>query len=328
MITGLALINEVEDRLGWPQTTTLEGDQQDETRKLLRLLNRVLVSMQSLDDWPLLRTEGHLQLLAAETGTWDNGYVIQGTTTLGVGASDAMFNESYIGRAIVIGSEATIYRIVEVKSDQLVVLNKPWTGTSQRTGELTYTIVQDRYQLPQDFDRPTESWNNFFGTSDIEPIGPSEFMERRQRRAHSVITGDPEVYTVYGLDKSNTFQLVHFDYYPEKARVLSFSYQKNHPTIETDEDRVLYPKTHEGVVIEAMLQLANRDYEDSDKSQVILQDLIRSLNQAQGPGNVGQDRMSFSPSGNHRIAQRRGWAGGSRMDWGTAFDQANRVGFR
>ena len=66
MITGLALINEVEDRLSWRQTDTLEGTLRPETRKLLRLLNRVLNSLQTFDDWPLLRESGDLQLIAYE----------------------------------------------------------------------------------------------------------------------------------------------------------------------------------------------------------------------------------------------------------------------
>lgn len=330
MITGLALINEVEDRLGWRQTDTLEGTQRPETRKLVRLLNRVLNSMQSLDDWPMLRGDGTLQLVPALTG---DAYfeLSNGSAAVALGASetDLAFDETLINRAIKLGSHDTIYRIESVESASALTLNRPYLGDDweDADGTLAYKIVQDRYTLPEDFDRPTDSWDNFFGDPSIEPVGPNAFRKRRMDRAGAMTIDDPSVFTIYGLDPSETFQVVHMDPYPENARVLTYTYQKNHPKIETDEDRVLFPKTHEGIVIEAMLQLANRDYEDSDKTQVVLQDLIRTINQAQGPGGVAQDRMRMTPNSSHRRAQHSRWRGGLRVDWGSAFDQLDNIHF-
>jgi len=325
MITGLALINEVEDRLGWRQTETLEGVQRPETRKLVRLLNRILHSMQTLDDWPLLRADGDIQLVEAESETSTIAYIAaNGTQVILNGAS---FTDAYKGRLIKFGPNDTLYRIERVISETTLEFNRPWVGDAVAADELAYEIVQDRYALPEDFDRPTGGWENFFGNSDIQPIGPEEFLEKRRARGGSLITSDPDVFTVYGLDKSNTFQIIHFDPFPEEPRVLYYTYQKNHPEIETDEDRVLFPKSHEGVVIEAMLHLANRDYEDDAKTQVILQDYIRSLNQAQGVGNVAQDRLRFSPSGRHRWSQWTKFRGGRRIDWGQLFDRSDKIGF-
>lgn len=330
MITGLALINEVEDRLGWRQTETLEGTQRPETRKLVRLLNRVLSSMQALDDWPLLRTEGTLLLVADDSG---DAYfeLTNGSATVTLGASEATltFSEQLIGRAIKLGSHATVYRIKSVESATSLTLNRPYLGDTwtNADGTLAYIIAQDQYFLPEDFDRPTEDWQNFFGDPGITPVGPNEFRQRRISRGNSILLSDPDCFTVYGLDDSETFQKIHFDPWPNDERVLNYTYQKNHPKIETDEDRVLFPKTHEGIIIEAMLQLANRDYEDSSKTQLVLQDLLRTINTAQGPGNVSQDRMRMTPSGQHRIAERMRWRGGSRMDWGEAFDRIENINF-
>ena len=328
MITGLALINEVEDRLGWRQTDTLEGTQRPETRKLVRLLNRVLSSLQSLDDWPLLRADGTIQLVAAETGT---AYLtlVNGSATVALGASETTleFNETMINRAIQLGDHETLYRVESVETSASLTLNRPWLGDDATDEALTYTIVQDRYVLPEDFDRPTDSWENFFGSNSIDPVGPNAFLENRRNRGSTVLIGDPDCYTVYGLDPSETFQVVHFDPYPEYARILAYTYQKNHPTITTDEDRVLFPKTHEGIIIEAMLHLANRDYEDAQKVTLVLQDYIRTLNTAQGPGNVAQDKLRFTPSGKHRMAQYARWGGHGRINWGDSFDDVNKIGF-
>lgn len=331
MITGLALINEVEDRLGWRQTETLEGTQRPETRKLVRLLNRVLASMQTLDDWPFLREDGTLQLAAAETG--DAYFELSNasaTVTLGASETTLSFDDTYKNRAIQLGSHATIYRIKKVVSTTEIQLNRPYLGDdwTDADGTLAYKIVQDRYTLPENFDRPTGDWANFFGNPGLQAIGPEEMLSRRRERANTLLLGDPDFFTVYGLDDSETFQVCHFDPYPENTRILSFTYQKNHPEIETDEDRVLLPKSHESIAIECMLQLANRDYEDSQKTQLVLQDMIRTINQAQGSGNVSHDRMQLSPNGKHRMAHHSRWRGGTRYDYGAAFDQIENIRFR
>ena len=325
MITGLDLLNEVEDRLNWRQTETLEGTQRPETRKLVRLLNRILNSMQSLDEWPLLRADGDLQLVARVSATETAATLTDGSAT--VDLANAAFTDSYKTRLIKFGSNDTLYRIKRVVSATEIELNRPWVGDDYAAAELAYEIVQDRYAMPANFDRPTGGWESFFGASNITPIGPEKFLEIRRGRAGALIYDDPDVFTVYGLDDSETFQIVHFDPYPAENRILYYTYQKNHPKIETDEDRVLFPKSHEGIVIEAMLHLANRDYNDDAKTQMVLHDYIRTLNVAQGSGNVAQDKMSLSPNGAHRRSQWIKFRGGRKVDWGKLFDRSDKIGF-
>lgn len=329
MITGLAIINEVEDRLGWRQTDTLEGTLRPDTRKLLRLLNRVLNSLQTLNAWPLLRKDGTLQLVPAETG---DAYfdLTNGSATVSLGASETTleFSEAMINRAIQIGAHETVYRVESVETPASLTLNRPWLGDDADDEELAYTIAQDRYTLPQDFDRPTHGWENFFSSTDVEPVTPDDFLRKRRRHGASMLVGDPDVYTVYGLDPSQTLQVIHFDPYPEDARILVYTYQQNHPVVETDADRILFPLTHETIIIEAMLYLANRDYEDSDKMQVVLHDYIRSLNTAQGSGNVTQPNMRIFITNPYRKFQGIRYMGGRRIDWGSRFDLLNTMGYR
>ena len=58
MLTGRQVINEIEDRLGYPQSATLEGTITVDTRRVLGLLNRVLKNMGAIEQWPMLRSEG------------------------------------------------------------------------------------------------------------------------------------------------------------------------------------------------------------------------------------------------------------------------------
>lgn len=332
MITGLALINEVEDRMNWRQTDTLEGTVRPETRKMLRLLNRILASMQTLDDWHLLREDGTIQLVAANEST---AYfeVVKDSATVALGTSESTlaFSDSMVNRAIKIGTHQTIYRIKSVQNPKELTLNRPFLGATltEANDELVaYSIVQDRYALPANYDRPTDDLENFFGTNSIDAVGPNTFLQQRRDRGSTLLVADPDMFTIYGLDDSETFQIVHFDPYPDESRILNFTYQKDHPVIETDEDRILFQRSHEAIILEAMLHLANRDYEDSTKVDAVLRDFMRTINQAQGAGNPAGDKMRMTPNSRHRIAQRQKWGRGRGIDWGDTFDMVNRIGLR
>lgn len=332
METGLSIINEVEGRLGWRKTDTLDSTTpRKETTKLLTLLNRVLRAAQSLDDWPLLRTDGTILSVEDISETramlFSNGCSIVQDRS---GSND--FDETLIGRAFHIDGFQTVYRIDDVPSNLSLQLNRIWVHDSSTGGidgqSVTFTIAQDRYALPRDFDRPTGGWRQFLSPYKITPIGPEEFFKIRSERGNTILTDQPRYFTVYGLTDDGVYQQIHFDPYFDEQQILSFTYQKNHPKIETDDDRILFPLRMEEIIVEAMLYLANRDYDDNSKLEVVLRDYFQSINTIRGTDNVAEDKMRITPSGAHRIAQYQKWNRGSRnVDWGTFFDRADKVGF-
>lgn len=332
MITGLKLINEAEDRLGWRQTSTLEdATLRPEARKLLRLLNRILKSMQVVDDWPMLRADGTILTVPAVEGT-DFFVLTNGdaTVSMGTGATTLTFDDSYIGRAIQIGSEATVYRILSLNSETSVELNRPWIGDTSTDlvagDELAYTIAQDQYFLPKDYSRPNGRWSQFLEPYGIEPLGPDAFSSRRRGRGGSILLQSPEAFTVYGMDSGQVFQVLHLDPFPLEQQILQFTYQKIHPEIETDADRVLFPPMQEGMVLEALLYLANRDYQDDAKLEAVLRDYMREMNMARSMSPVTEDPLQITPDGSHRRAQRRRWGASAQYDYGAYFDRIDVYG--
>jgi hypothetical protein len=330
MQTGLQIINEVEDRLGWPQSRTIEDDLSKTTRKLLRLLNRVLHNLVSAEVWPLLRAYGTLvtQATVSETMVMEltNGsdvVEISGTDTSGV-----TFELHHRMWAIQFGSNTPIYRILEITTPTQIKLNRPWLGDTSTTDEIAVVFGMDRYALPEDFDRPTGKWKDFLSAYSIEPLGPEDFDVLRQKRGRNIEIGDPTHYTVYGLDPSNTYQLIHFDPWPTRQTMMEFTYQMEHPTISTDRDLVLFPMSQVSVVIEAMLYLANRDYEDDTKLQVALREYLVQFNAAKSQSRVTDDTKILSPwtGMRARSSRLRGNAGGIRYDYGTYFDRVDAVG--
>ncbi|KPJ97114.1 MAG: hypothetical protein AMJ55_00415 [Gammaproteobacteria bacterium SG8_15] len=338
MILGLDLMNEIVDRLGWKQISTLEGagELEPEQRKILKLTNRVLKSLDAGADWPLLREEGDLLLIPGEE---DNDFFMlangdetwQQSVTNRTG--DLNWDQSYKNRAVQIGAENTVYRITQINSNIQVELSRPWLGDTTTGGlsgeELLYKIVQDQYTLPEDFGRPLGSWKNFFAPYGIDYVSPSEMSRRRRARGNSILISDPQVFTMWGLSPDGVHRLIHFDPYPENQRLLSFEYQKIHPDVVNDNDRILYPHTYHSMIIEAVLHLANRDYENSDKMDVVLRDFVREFNNQRGQPELTEAAPRLTPDSRHRQMQYRKWQYGTRkIDWGDEFDRSDRVGFK
>ena len=329
MITALSFLNEVADRVGYPQITTLEvpvNNLLDEHRKLLRLLNRTLQSIGGYNDWPFLREEAQIVLLAAEVGDADTSEFVTATldsTTVTI--DNATLDETYIGRAFQVSGDEYVYRIASVTSPTQFELTRAWVNASITAAtELTYCIAMDRYALPTDFSRPVDDWLNFFHPHKVRPVDALLFRQRR-RENPSILAADPEVYTLSGL--INGAQVVHFDPFPENKRMLSYEYMRNHPIINSDQDMILFPSTYIGALVDAMIEIIDRDYESNAKMDKVLQDSLRRHNLQQSNPGATESFPVIQPANMVR-RQLRGAYGfpSSQIDWGDAFDTGEIYG--
>jgi len=333
MPLALDILNEIADRLGWEQIDSLEASTlPDETRKLLRLLNRVLATLTGLEDWPMLRADGTIQLIADETSDLTAGseqYVEAIANSTSVTLLNASLDDSYLDRAIEFSGVDYVYRIAEVTSSTSIELNRAWIGdTVTAADEVTFTIGADRYVLPVDFDRPIDEMSAFLAPYGIEPVSPEEFQQRRRKYRNSIQTGEPEVFTIYGLNSALTQEIIHFDPWPDEARLINYPYIKVHPVIDSDNDKILYPRRVVEVIMEMVIQLAYRDYEDDDRMQVTLMEMIQKYNQSVGKKTVTQNKHRITLANHRRQSIYRSYrAGGGNVDWGDAFDRAGNVGF-
>lgn len=335
MLTGLQIVNELEDRLGYPRSATLEGRISVDTRKVLGLLNRVLKNMGAIEQWPMLRSEGTIitqagleyEMLLERTN---------GSATITISAYDTSgftFDVSHKQWAIQIGTTDTpIYRISEVNSPTSVTLNRVWIGTTEIPADANDDLVavklaMDQYVLPEDFDRPTGKWEDFLSTYDISPLGPEEFAQKRRADGRVITLDNPKYYTVYGLDPTESYQVLHLHPWPTSQTLLQYPYQRLHPTLEHDVDHVLFPQTQLGMLMEAVIYLANRDYEDDQRMQAALMEFMQQFKAVKGANMVVQDKKAFSPWCGYRaksVRTSRG-VGGLRYDYGEFFDVAGNT---
>lgn len=331
MIQALDLLNEVADRLGKPQIETLETTQPlAEHRKILRTLNTVLQQVGAYNDWPLLRDEGSIVLVASEQTDADSSEFVTATQNSDtITVAGQAFTETYTNRAIQVSGIAEIYRIKEVVSPTSVKLDRAWVQSSITVAdEHTATIAMDRYALPTDFGRPVDGWQSFFAPYGIPVITPNEFYERRLRRGTAnILLTEPQVCTVYGTTENGNAQMLHFDPWPQYARVLRFPYHKLHPVIDSDQDVILYPLTYREPLIEIILAIHNRDYEDSAKMEKVMQDSIRSHNMQQSNPGLNDAKPRLEPSGETRASVYESYRGsGADVDWGDWFDTGRIYG--
>lgn len=329
MINALDLLNEVCDRLGKPQFTTLEVTQlKSHHRKYLTLLNRVLQTVGAYNDWPLLRAEGSITTLTSLTTDADSSEFVTATqNSASITVAGQSFDETYKSRAIQVIGDEYIYRIADVTSPTTLTLDRAWVNASITVSdERSAIIAMDRYALDTDFDRPVDNWQAFFAPYNVRPVSANEFREIR-RRERNIRLGEPEVYTKFGTTNNLAAEMVHFHPWPITARIMRYEFQKNHPKIDSDQDKIMYPLTYLGVLIDWILALANRDYENSSKTQQVLMDSIRQHNMQQSNPGATEPALRIEPSGEIRNEIREAYGElVVDIDWGEMFTTGRKWG--
>ena len=326
MVIALDIINEINERLGWPILPSLEDPTvTNEQRKVVKTTNRVLRTIQGVKDWARLRRDGTIVLIASEVSDpTASQYVTATQNSKNVTVDNMAFTDVYKTRAFKVSGDEQVYRIDVVQSPTVITLNRAWISASiAASDERTFTIAADRYGLPTDFDRPTDDIKNFFGPYKIKPVNPNLFAQRRARNP-GIETGDPDSFTIYDMNEGQTTELLHFHPFPENARLLTFAYQANHPEINSDQDKILYPQRYMEFVIDAVYQICLDAYEDDQKADRALINMMREYNWQTEAITATIPRMRQSGSVRRSMQLAYGM-GGLRINWGSYFDKAGNV---
>jgi len=331
---ALEVLADIADQIGWKQPTTLEDSKNlaKDQRKLVRTFNRVLRAMSGINDWRFLRKQGEIELIAEySTGLMQ---LTNGSTAV-VGSADSdlatgTWTSAMIGRAVVIQNHPVIYRIAAQPTGTTLTLDRKFVGTTSDGGttlaDYTYRIVQDRYDLPLDFDRPADDvWTRYDGTSSssITIIDPNELRQRRlQRPAYS--TGDPDVVTLWKDDEQGEHRMAIFDTFPSTLRIVRFDYHIVHPEMEYDNQRILFSQRNEELIMAGVEFLLLRGPEDDQRAQLMLGEFLQQQQAAVAQEEIGTQRTRITASQERVFHQRTKWRrGGGNINWGSHFDKTN-----
>lgn len=318
---GLDIINAAADLLGLPRVETLT-DASEDTRKLLELLVRICRLLGDQHNWAFLRGESEITTVAQIT---------TGTAAVTNGAAGVVFTgvtltPSVVGRAISFAGHPITYRIAAFTSSTTVTLNRAYLGDTNTS--TTYTIVQDRYDLAADFSRPLGEWASFFGPFPLQPVDPDEFMQIRQTSA-GMTTGEPQVFTIYGVNENTTAQTIWLHPYPIEQRLFPYAYHRVHPDIVRDADRVLFPVTKDEIIITALVEVWQRNLNDDTRADGFLGDFLRKQNSILVTDSDKTRRRPRFTMDNGQLAAEFGkWNRRRGVDWGSAFDLVGFHGIR
>ncbi len=333
---ALDVLKQVADHLGWNQPVTLENEDTltKDDRKLVRALNRVLRVLSGVQDWRFLRSEGEI----ITTAQYTTGVVrlTNGSATV-TGLDDpnidgtalTAWTVAMIGRALVVDGDPLIYRITAVNSATSLTVNREWQGEttdgSDDAPDRNYKILQDRYDLPVDMDRPADEGWSLHTESNILPVvvvDASEVRRRRDNRFPAAAITDPQVVALWAHDQQGEHRVAILDPLPPFQRVISFEYQRIHPVIDRDTQRILFPPRYEEVVVDGIEFALREGPDDDSRSDMALAEYLRTRAETASAREIGQKRIRLSASQGRAIQQHTKWGRrGLRINWGSAFDR-------
>jgi len=181
----------------------------------------------------------------------------------------------------------------------------------------------DQYALPDDFDRFADKISSSFSPFTLSPKDPREFAQIR-REERGIRLGEPHFFTVWGMNTGETHQLLHLHPYPEFTRLITYDYQRVHPDMTSNQDKILFPQTAIQVAIDAVLELINRDLESNDNRVMqVVESLMRNYNKQQQSLGPTSTKVEIRARNDTRSSFRQARLfHGCNIDWGSYWDIA------
>lgn len=335
---ALDLLKDVCDRLGWSQIVTVENEDEltKDDRKLVRALNRVLTVMSGTEDWVGLRKEG--EIITVAQYTTGLARMTNGSTAvsgqLDENGDPTVWTQAMVGRAFVVDGDQLVYRVADVLSATSLTLDREYQGDttdgSADAPDVNYHVMQDRYDLELDFDRPTEETWTGYGNGQDWPMfikDSGAVRARRLGRSPASTVAQPDMVTLWKHDDETEHRQAILDPFPKDQVVVRYEYQAIHPKIENDTQRILYPPRQEEVIKAGIEWLLLSGPDDDQRAGMALSEFLRARSEDLAKQEIGKQRTRITASQEHRMKQRWKWGRrGMRTDWGSFFDRKDFFG--
>lgn len=309
MIRALDMMNQVLRSVNWVAgtgLTTIEGTRLPTTERALQVLNYVGLALGRYIDWRWLHTRGTLETKAAySTGTvagTENSVVMTGTSTV--------WTADHVGRTFKTRNFEEVYKVRSVASATSLELDMPFHGAT--ASGLSYTIAEDRYALPADFDSEN-TLLQFMSPGNIDYFSPERFDEIKFGRGHgggsfgtsALVTGDPVAATIES--ESDGGLVLVFWPYPEDRRLILYSYYRELQKLDRDEDFWPFPLYVEPVIHDGTIHFLNRDARgDAPLSQMQLTEFFQNRTELAGLTRRADAFARMEPdTGIRRLKKRR-----------------------
>jgi len=300
---ALEFVNLVSRQIGYGRHTDLTA-LTEEGEDILAITNVVLQAMGHKKVWPQLRKEDRIQIYAPKTSdAYGTGTYGSGTFEIVAPGGDFFSLILDPGRLIQVGSYTPFHRIATVSSQKICTLESVWAG--EDFTEEAFTVGQDIYPLPADFDRLLSgSLKNITTNTEVEEVTPTEMKAIKHRDGLKLVEEEPQHFCIYGLSDSGA-SLIHLDRISDASYNLEFEYQMKHPTLAADDDPILYPDKYMLSLADKVIAMLQRDKENSERAVMAANDALREdLAVGAHPDN-SSDKMQLRIQGTPYGAYRR-----------------------
>lgn len=206
MATLLAIINDVQDAISLPRTTTAVGNSDATARQLLSLSRQIGIEMRDRMPWAQLQREFLLTLVSHSTTgdvTDNSANITNVANTTGIEIGDVVYGN---GIALV-GTQSNI--VVTAISGSTVTMSAEAGSTNAGT-DLVFS--KQAYDLPHDFNQHINrtQWDR---TKRWELEGPISPQEWQFRKSGIIASSVRRRYRVKGLETDKLF----IDYPPAES---------------------------------------------------------------------------------------------------------------
>lgn len=303
---ALDFVNSVADALSWGQVETIETDRTPETRKIIRSADLVLRSLQSDKAWDSLATEGKLMVQYSQEDISRAVTIERGATSITFSAPVGMEDGSwYNGCLLQIGDYPEIFRIVEYQGSHVYTLDKPWVEANLSASTQAVTFGRDIYQMPADYDRLTcSTLKNIHTGNEVTLVDSNTLRQEWITSGTSLTPAEPTKFTIEGSTSKNN-KVIRFNRIPDAAYTFEYTYQREHPKLETDTTEILYPSRMHLAIIDTIAARLYRDVEDSAKYGQLAQEALNMRVRGEANPDPSDNRMQMSPDLGRTRAHRR-----------------------
>lgn len=324
MIRALDMVQDVQLAAGVRKVSTINATSDLQTLRILQELNYIGAALAQYVSQKAFEARWVFRTLAEVTdGDCD---VTQGSPFVTSDNASTDWDETLEGRAFKTAGYEEIYRVREVTSSTTLTLETAFNGSTAT--DQSYTIAEDEYLLPYDYD-DTISLNvlQFVTPANLDLV-PSEEFDRRRFASHGqliattsqLVTDDPEIATIRGVKDGRYVMVLHP--FPKDAIQIVFNYFRTVTDWKRDNDVWPFPNRFRLILREWALSHFRKNHQDDGRSQVELQEFLADRAELLGISGPMDNRPHFIPdTGERRLRRSRRRVNSAAYDLGSFFDR-------
>lgn len=316
MIRALDMVNDVQRSAAVGIVSTINATTDLDTLKILQELNYCAGMLGRFTSWRWLEKQAIIRTSADVTA--GDADVTLGSDLVTSDNSSTAWTPDMVSWAFKTSAYEEIYRVSQVISPTSLRLTQVFNGTTATDG--AYTLAQDTYALPADFDDTSElNVLQFVTPKDLTLLPSAEFDAMRfSEGGTGIIVDNPKTATIRGVENGRYLLVLHP--FPDDAIQIVFNYYATVPKLSRDEDIWQWPEDYKPLFRDWALAHFRRNAQDDQRGQIDIQEFFLNRAELAGLRRPTDNQPIFEPDTGYRRTGRRR-PSSARYDLGTYWDR-------